>query len=109
MCEVHPSFLVQSTPVARLVHECDECFRPIMRGEKHVATSGRWDGNVETYRAHVLCDLLAQRITVEGGCRMFGELIEAGSNNDLTPFQARVFEALTGRRVEADDDCGEDT
>lgn len=99
MCDEHSPFYSHTTPVARLVHRCDECGFPIMPGERHHAVRGKWDGDMRTYRAHVLCDLLAQQVSVDDGCRIYGELREAVGAGCPTPLQARWASAMLGRRV----------
>lgn len=103
MCDVHPDFIRYACPVARLVHTCDECYRPIMRGEQYVLTTGKWDGDVATYKAHELCELLARMLRDDDGCWLMGQLFTSASDLDLTPFQARVFESLTGRSLAQED------
>lgn len=97
MCDVSPSFIRWSRPKARLAHRCDECLKPIMPGEEYVAATGCWDGEVSTYKAHVLCDMLAIQISRDDdGCRMLGDLLEVAGDVSLSPLHARWFRALTG-------------
>lgn len=101
MCDVHSPFYRYAEHTAALTHYCDECGWPIMRGERYHLTAAVFDGEFRTTRAHLLCELLAASLKDDEGCRLIGNL--AYWDGPLTPFQARVFEALTGRRVEADD------
>jgi len=102
MCDEHPKFYRISEPIARLVHRCDECWRPIMRAEQYVAYSGKWDGEVSTYRAHELCHLLASQVSVDDGCRIYGALGEfIGEADNLTPLQVRWWESLSGKSLAA--------
>lgn len=50
-----PEFYVESTPRARKEHKCCECGRTITVGEKHQAASGKWDGDISTYRTCAEC------------------------------------------------------
>lgn len=97
MCDVSPSFIRWSLPTARLVHKCDECGLRIMPEEEYVAATGCWDGEVSTYKAHVLCDMLASQINRDDdGCRPLGALREVAGDVNLSPLHARWFQALTG-------------
>lgn len=107
MCDEHSPFWHRREHVAALNHRCDECWRPIMRDERYVSTTGKWDGEVETFRAHVLCDMLADKVCREEYCRMLGMLSEFVKEVDLTQLQARWWESLSGERVGADDDEAE--
>lgn len=52
---VIPEFYSYSEPVARKQHVCCECYAPILPGEKHFAYRGKWDGDLQTGRQHLLC------------------------------------------------------
>lgn len=101
MCDVHPDFVRYAHPTACLVHTCDECRLPIMRGERYALTTGKWDGDVATYRAHELCELLARMLRDDDGCYMLGELHQtvADMSDQISPFAARVYTSLTGRSL----------
>lgn len=94
MCDIHSPFWRQETRSARLVHRCDECGFPIMRGEKYVITSGKWDGDFEMYRAHELCELLAASLKDDEGCRLVGSM--PYWDGDMSPLQARWRSSLMG-------------
>lgn len=103
MCDVHSPFWRQETRRARLVHRCDECGFPIMRGERYVCTSGKWDGEFEMYRAHELCELLAASLQDDDGCRMVGNLIYW--DGPFMPLQARWWSSLMALPAPAAEDA----
>lgn len=94
MCDVHSPFYRRSEHVAALTHHCDECTHPIMRGERYHVTAAVFDGSFRLTRAHVLCDMLAERLVDEEGCHLIGNL--RYWDGPLTPFQARWFSSLMG-------------
>lgn len=108
MCDVNPDFIRYTRPTARLMHTCGECFLPIMPGETYVLASGKWDGDVGTHKSHELCELLRRLLRDDDGCFMLGELHQtvADMSGQISPFVARVYTSLTGRRLAADE--GED-
>lgn len=78
-----PEFYDHSEPVARKQHYCVECSAPILEGEKHFFYSGKWDGNIEDGRQHLLClaACLLIRDEFNGECIPFGELWEWWGEN----------------------------
>lgn len=99
MCDVHSPFYERRWYTARLVHHCDECRKPIMRGERYVTTSGVWDGDFTTYRAHELCDMLAEQVSRDDGCRVLGELLDYVGGGALASHYMRWASSLVGRDV----------
>ncbi len=72
-------FYTHSEPVARKRHVCCECRAPILPGEKHFSYRGKWDGQIETGRQHLLCMEACMFIRDElndGECLGFGMLNE---------------------------------
>lgn len=53
-CDI-PDFYECCERKARKEHRCCECDAPILRGEKYVIASGKWSGEISTFRQHVLC------------------------------------------------------
>jgi len=47
--------LSESNPVARKVYRCIWCGEDIIKGEKHYAYSGRYDGEFQSARTHLEC------------------------------------------------------
>jgi hypothetical protein len=103
MCDVHSPIWNRQERAATLRHDCDECRFAIMPGERYVATSGKWEGEFSTYRAHLLCDMLAQQVSRDDYCRVLGELREFVSDGGLTPLQARWASSLLGREDDGED------
>jgi hypothetical protein len=60
-----PSFYSEETHKARKEHRCIECPFPILPGEKYVACSGKWDGDVTTHKRHLECHEASH---IEEGC-----------------------------------------
>ncbi len=80
LCDVDPpAFYSWSEPVARKFYPCRECCAPILKGERHFACVGKWEGSVERIRQHLLCCQACELIRDElsnGECVCFGGLME---------------------------------
>lgn len=74
-CEI-PEFWNAGEVVARKEHRCCECQAPIQKGERHTVCSGKWDGEVSSYRQHTLCALACEffRDHFAEECLSMGEL-----------------------------------
>jgi hypothetical protein len=72
-----PKFMRVSEHVSRKQHRCCECHAPILVGEKYVRITGKWDGEMNTFRQHDLCARACEfvRGTINQ-CLCFGELFE---------------------------------
>lgn len=57
-----PDFCFTSTPKARREHRCCECRHVIPRGESYKRMSGKWDGDVMTFKRHLACAELVEFI-----------------------------------------------
>lgn len=77
-CEITPDFFTWSEPVARKEHKCCECSAPIVKGEKHYAGRGKWEGAISVYRQHMLCceACMWVRDELNDECIPFGSLQE---------------------------------
>lgn len=100
MCDVHPEFYEEHVRVARKEHRCTACGKPIPIGTRHVAASGKWDGEVHTERAHEECLALLRELPDEDGCHLFDLVDAAEYAVRVTPDQAARIHALTGYEVE---------
>lgn len=90
-CEI-PEFFSSRWVVARKPHRCCECGGDIPKGEFHGYFSGKWDGDLNSYRQHIECEDACRWLRdvkrFDGGeCLYFGELFEvdhdyAGDRSD---------------------------
>lgn len=77
-----PEFYSEDFPRARKQHPCVECHAPILIGEKHLYYRGKWDGEFNTGRQHMLCREICMELNQEsqywdGTCEIgFGALWE---------------------------------
>lgn len=86
-CEL-PEFANAADVRARKDHKCCECRATIRRGERYTRCSGKWDGQVSTYKQHDLCARACEfyRDNIGEDCLPFGSLFEwwrdDGKRND---------------------------
>jgi hypothetical protein len=74
-----PTFCAESYPAAKREYCCCECNAPILKGERHGKYVGKWDGELSTFRQHILCRDACTWIRDKfqhGECLCFGELKE---------------------------------
>ena len=57
-----PVFYRQQNVRGRKQHTCYECDATIPAGAEHIASSGKWDDAVRTYRTCLLCHELIRKI-----------------------------------------------
>jgi hypothetical protein len=50
-----PEFYTEKIIKARKQHKCNECRGMINKGEKYERVTGKWDGNVSTYKTCLDC------------------------------------------------------
>lgn len=81
-----PEFMNERTSRARKAHKCCECRGEIPAGTQYRAITGKWGGEVATYRLHVTCHGIAEAarnfFQTEDGLYSYelpgiGELVEA--------------------------------
>lgn len=89
-----PEFFNCDTVTARKPHRCCECGCQIARGEKYERATGKWEGNLETFKTCSACCELRYAIT--DGCWVYGHLVDDVSEirGDL-PRAAGVDEFIT--------------
>jgi hypothetical protein len=80
VCEL-PSVFDEQVVTSRKQHECCECFRPIMKGIKYVRSTGKWNGEWQSFVTCLRCNDLRQKVTKAHNlryedCLGFGELME---------------------------------
>ena len=51
----YPEFISETWPRARKAYKCCECGETIKVGEKHQSITGKWDGEILTYRTCEIC------------------------------------------------------
>lgn len=54
MCD-YPEFVNVTTPKARKKYRCHECGQAIEAGVQYVSISGKWDGEVSTFKSCTEC------------------------------------------------------
>lgn len=96
-----PQFYQAIERKARKAHECCECTAKIAPGEKYVYIAGKWDGDIQVYKQHLLCCQACEDIRAFSECIPFGSLKEyndecvKGSKHrdyaDLRPMLAKIF------------------
>lgn len=76
-CDI-PEFYRITEPVARKDHECCECNARIKKGEKHFQVTGKWEGEISSFRQHFLCMEACMYIRdhLDDECIPFGTLFE---------------------------------
>lgn len=57
-----PEFFRQSQPFARITHRCVECDRTIAVGERYIYSTGKWDGQITSYRRCLHCEAVAEAL-----------------------------------------------
>jgi hypothetical protein len=65
--------------VARKDHTCCECHSPIATGEKHLYAVGKWAGDFDYFRQHLICGEACMLIRDKfngGDCIPFGALFD---------------------------------
>lgn len=99
-----PEAFIVRRPVARKVHRCEECGRPIRPGQRYARTSGIWDGSPDSHAQHEDCLELLQHIasTHCDGVWVFGDLRDAVSEHrrDEPALLGRWANILRARRRE---------
>lgn len=88
-CGIRPDFYTVSEPRARKTHNCIECDSDIRIGEKHRCCTGKWDGEVKTYRMCAKCarlfDAVLADLTPYDCPPAFGELGQFASDHADDP------------------------
>lgn len=73
-----PSVYREHVRVARKDHRCDECRKPIAKGDLYTNIFGVWDGNADTWRHCDTCSTVAKLASAlhDDGpfCFVLGEL-----------------------------------
>lgn len=83
-CEF-PEFFSAQWPVAKKKHKCCECDQPIHPGEKYGRFTGKWDGDLGSFKQHLDCEKACVFIRdkfQQGECIPFGTLFEFYDEDD---------------------------
>lgn len=70
----NPEFFTEKLVKARKSHKCCECNREIRPGEQHERSTGKWDGEIDTFRTCFICRTIRNDYC-HGGWE-YGRLIE---------------------------------
>lgn len=73
--EYSPDFQSLKWVKARKPHKCCECRRQIQPGESYLRYTGKWDGEMNTYRTCAVCEDIRSSLCC-GGSFIFGDLWE---------------------------------
>lgn len=72
-CE-SPDFWSESIRTARKEHKCVECRKIIPKGEKYNILTGKWDGEMSSYKMCLTCREIESKLSCGGGGVVFGTL-----------------------------------
>lgn len=76
-CEI-PEFYNEHYRTARMQHRCCETDRVIRKGDRYWSCTGKWDGDVETYKQSESAYHFARWLNGQmDGCVCFGNVSEA--------------------------------
>lgn len=96
-CDMGPECYSFAEYRARKEYRCCECRTPINLGEKYLRCFGVWEGEVSTFRQHILCAEACEWFRDginEGDCLPFGSLFE----------EAREYFLMLGMDHKRDED-----
>lgn len=100
ICEM-PQVYGCEMPVARKDHRCCECDGVIKKGEKYHRHHGIWEGEANTYKVCLECELIRGEVDKNIGdpteCTGFGELIETVAEIRDTNLLHRYVQNAMGR------------
>ena len=67
-----PEFFIQHRSKAKKIHRCYECGSEIQKGESYQADSGKWEGDVMTYKTCHRCMALRDFVQAHIPCFCWG-------------------------------------
>lgn len=73
-----PDVYRKSYPRAKIQHICEECGEPILPGQKYEYVFGKWEGEVSTFKTHMACAAIRNKL-----CMSHGELAACGTVDAL--------------------------
>lgn len=71
-----PSVLNETSPRAKKLHRCSECYRTITIGETYLRVFGVWDERPATYKICQHCESVRAWLMVVCGGYIFGQVLE---------------------------------
>lgn len=74
-CDNPPEFYERSIVAARKEHHCCECGTVIVKGERYERVSGKWEGDMETFKTCMPCVELRDAIS-DDGCFYYTHLAD---------------------------------
>jgi hypothetical protein len=83
-----PTCYKRTFPVARKDYTCAECRETILKGTKHEADSGLWDGAFDTVRTCLSCAEIRNHFLCGGSGYEIGQLWEDLENNFFPDMKA---------------------
>ena len=80
----YPKFYLERRRTAKATHECSECHQAILPKTEYIAISGKWDGEISTYKQCLSCNMISKHYQKTENCRVaLGELFEAIANAEI--------------------------
>lgn len=112
-----PEFYDESEHIARKHHRCAECNTAIRPGEKYLTCRGKWHGEFQVFKQHLIClkACLEGRNYMQDQCVPFGSLLEwygeyeASERKELWPKELRSAMAKVLWHRRRNIICGERT
>lgn len=79
-----PEFFNETRHKAKKEHVCCECWTKILPGEFYFKSSGKWDGELRSYKQHTWCRAACTHLSDNDvdGCIAFEGMSEAWDNLD---------------------------
>lgn len=99
-----PSFCSEKVVKARKQHTCCECREKILPGQKYESCTGKWEGDMRTYKTCLLCVEIRNKFSCGNGWMFEGvwESIREGLFDRMTTgCLAGLSMAAKGKLVDA--------
>jgi len=82
---VDPTFYLERKRKARVPHQCSECHQAILPKTEYISISGKWAGEISTYKQCLSCKEMSKHYReTEGCCVALGGLFEAIANAEIS-------------------------
>ena len=89
-----PEFYDAKERTARTQHRCCECGHTIRPGERYEHVSGKWTGQLGTFKTCMPCADLRDSLSAGGGCFEFG-----GLNEEYYEYLSNTFRGVDASEV----------